>query len=80
MSEATEALLRHVDSYRYSSAHRDNCRAVLAEIEHLSAVIQRAHDTLMNLQPHIGQLPKQYRLFVDGHVDIAMEILERELQ
>ncbi len=36
---------------------------------------RRAHDELMNLQPHIAQLPEKYRPFIDSHVDIAMEIL-----
>ena len=38
-------------------------------------LIERAHNMLINLQPHIAQLPKQYRPFIDSHVDVAMESL-----
>ncbi len=41
----------------------------------LEKIISKAHDELMNLQPCIGQLPKQYRPFIDAHVDVAMGIL-----
>jgi len=31
---------------------------------------------LENLQVHIAQLPKQYRPFIDSHVDMAMAALD----
>ena len=40
-----------------------------------SEAIQKAYDHLMNLQPHIEQLPKEYRGFIDPHVDEAMKLL-----
>ncbi len=54
------------------------------EIERLEAKAKRlenanktAHHYLMNLQPHIAQLDKKDRPFIDPHVDLAMEVLER---
>lgn len=47
----------------------------LASPEETRAKIQAAHDHLMNLQPHIAQLPKQYQGFIDPHVDEAMKLL-----
>ena len=40
-----------------------------------AATIQKAHDHLINLQPHIAQLPKGYQGFIDPHVDEAMKLL-----
>lgn len=36
---------------------------------------REAYDHLMNMQPHIAQLPEQYRPFIDSHVDAAMRAL-----
>jgi hypothetical protein len=52
--------------------------------DHLAALAQRAevapmqaaYNHLMNLQPHIAQLPKEYQPFIDSHVDEAMKALQ----
>ncbi len=44
----------------------------------LEKTMQKAHDHLMNLQPHIGQLPKYCRPFIDVYVNEAMAILEQD--
>ncbi len=50
----------------------------LRTIERLEGAMKAAHDHLMNLQPHIGQLPEKVQPFIDSHVDLAMEILNKE--
>jgi hypothetical protein len=37
--------------------------------------ITNAERHLVNLQPHIAQLPEQYQLFIDTYVDLALECL-----
>ncbi len=51
-----------------------------AEIERLRVAMQDAHDHLMNLQPHIAQLPKLIQPFIDSHVDCAMASLAKPPQ
>lgn len=57
-------------------ATEDGAIAAHTENRRLLDVVGKAHDELMNLQPCIGQLPKEYRLFIDPHVGVAMGILK----
>lgn len=57
-------------------ARRELQRAELIEQQELKARITKAHNHLMNLQPHIAQLPKRDQPFIDSHVDMAIQALE----
>jgi hypothetical protein len=41
---------------------------------------EMAYAHLMNLQPHIAQLPESYRGFIDPHVDMAMKAINPPAQ
>ena len=60
---------------RHSSRQDDEIERLTAECSELRAKMQQAHDELMNLQPHIGQIPERHRPFIDSHVDVAMKLL-----
>lgn len=45
-----------------------------------SEAVQAAYDQLVDLQPHIAQLPERNQPFIDTHVDIAMEHLRSILE
>lgn len=54
------------------------CDEILAQGHRALAAESRereAYNHLMNLQPHIAQLPERYRPFIDSHVDEAMRAL-----
>ncbi len=57
---------------------RDTERRLRRKIERLETALQTAHDHLINLQPHIAQLAKRDQPFIDTHVDLALEALNKE--
>ncbi len=50
-----------------------------AKIKQLREAIQDTSNHLMNLQPHIARLPKERQLFIDSHVDCALDELKAAL-
>lgn len=65
------------DSGMYTQATEiESIVPILTEIEGLRRDAEKAHGHLMNMQPHIAQLPERYRPFIDSHVDEAMKLLD----
>ena len=51
---------------------------ILTEREAMQQRMDLARNQLINLQPHIAQLPERDQLFIDNHVDAAIDALERK--
>lgn len=46
----------------------------------LEAELLKIESQLMNVQPHIAQLPKHQQPFIDSHVDMASEATQKAIQ
>ena len=76
LTAATHDYLQVVDKLHAERKAREEADYILAE---LRAAANTAHTYLVNLQPHIAQLPKECQPFIDTHIDLAMETLRKLL-
>jgi hypothetical protein len=81
MHETNKAFIELTSFFELPSSTKlpEAVEIIKAKVERLQRVITDASTELTNLQPHIGQLLEQERPFIDGHVDIALDILEHKL-
>ena len=75
--ESDDQSLREYQEREYYE--QEEVQELIKENGRLRAGLRAAHDELMNLQPHIGQLEAHQRPFIDAHVDVAMEKMKEAL-